>query len=155
PGHISASWFLRVGSIDSKEYDPAIRTSSLSRPELCPALDPLFVKGVSADSGTCLLYWSRFAKICNHLANDRSDRKCGDFHCRREWGQSTLFTLPPPPDLQWRVLFPRGRRRATARRRNEEESKGRFLILAGNAVRGEPIAHRGVFGRRGRAPFGE
>src|SRR6266481_8773365 len=50
---------------------------------------------------------------------------------------------------------PRGRRRATARRRNEEESKRRFLILAGNAVPGEPVAHRGVFGRRGRAPFGE
>src|SRR5207248_6097070 len=44
---------------------------------------------------------------------------------------------------------------STARRRNEEKSKRRFLILAGNAVRGEPLAHRGVFGRRGRAPFGE
>ena len=31
----------------------------------------------------------------------------------------------------------------------------RPLILAGNAARGEPVAHRGVFGRRGRTPFGE
>jgi hypothetical protein len=33
--------------------------------------------------------------------------------------------------------------------------ENRPLLFAGNAVRGEPVAHRGVFGRRGRAPFGE
>ena len=33
--------------------------------------------------------------------------------------------------------------------------ENRPLLFAGNAARGEPVAHRGVFGRRGRAPFGE
>src|SRR5213078_3925221 len=65
-----------------------------------------------------------------HSRRDRPDRECGDF--RR---------VDRTADLQWRVLFPRGRRRATARRRNEKESKRRFLILAGNAVRGEPVVH--------------
>ena len=36
-----------------------------------------------------------------------------------------------------------------------KESESRRLLFAGNATRGEPVAHRGVFGRRGRAPFGE
>src|SRR4029077_17836312 len=33
--------------------------------------------------------------------------------------------------------------------------ENRPLLFARNAVRGEPVAHRGVFGRWGRAPFGE
>ena len=36
-----------------------------------------------------------------------------------------------------------------------KESNSRRLLVTENAVRGEPVAHRGVFGRRGRAPFGE
>src|SRR5437660_8917112 len=79
-----------------------------------------------------------------HSRRDRSDRECGDF-CRVD----RLLTCSGA------FYSPRGRRRATARRRNEEESKRRSLILAGNAVRGEPVAHRGVFGRRGRTSFGE
>jgi hypothetical protein len=68
-------------------------------------------------------------------------------------GLVLTVTLPPPPDLQRRVLFP-----ARAPSRNAKERGGkqrRSLILAGNAARGEPVAHRGVFGRRGCTPFGE
>ena len=36
-----------------------------------------------------------------------------------------------------------------------KESESRRLLVTENAARGEPVAHRGVFGRRGRAPFGE
>ena len=36
-----------------------------------------------------------------------------------------------------------------------KESENRRLLVTENAARGEPVAHRGVFGRRGRAPFGE
>ena len=47
------------------------------------------------------------------------------------------------------------RRCLTARQKEERERENRPLLFAGNAARGEPVAHRGVFGRRGRAPFGE
>src|SRR5205807_189146 len=33
--------------------------------------------------------------------------------------------------------------------------ENRLLLFAGNTARSEPVAHRYVFGRRGRAPFGE
>ena len=36
-----------------------------------------------------------------------------------------------------------------------KEGESRRLLVTENTVRGEPVAHRGVFGRRGRAPFGE
>ena len=36
----------------------------------------------------------------------------------------------------------------------KESESGRLLVTE-NTARGEPVAHRGVFGRRGRAPFGE
>src|SRR6266568_5194164 len=69
-----------------------------------------------------------------HSRRDRSDRECGDF-CR----------FDRIADLQWRVLFPA---RAPSRNGKAKERGGkqrRSLILAGNAVRREPVAHRGVF----------
>ncbi len=36
-----------------------------------------------------------------------------------------------------------------------KESESRRLLVTEKTARSEPVAHRGVFGRRGRAPFGE
>ena len=63
------------------------------------------------------------------------------------------------PCVSSTFLLPEGSRAGAFRDGKAEGRKttreNRPLLVAGNAARGEPVAHRGVFGRRGRAPFGE
>jgi len=70
------------------------------------------------------------------------------------------ITIPNPGT----VGFQESDSSCVARDRNNEtqktpsivkESESRRLLVTEKTVRGEPVAHRGIFGRRGHTSFGE